>query len=127
VNGSTGGSAGCGSATIARGQTLSGSLSTGDCRSQWRGGSYYADRYTFSGTAGQQIVIWVGSEQFDTYLYLAAPAGSLLAQNDDGGGGTNSRIPATSGYFVLPSNGTYTIEVTTYSANATGAYSLQLQ
>jgi kumamolisin len=84
----------------------------------------YADWYSFSGTAGQQVAILLTSSAFDTYLNLIGPSGSVVAYNDDGGGGTNSRIPATSGYFSLPSSGTYIIEVTSYAANATGNYTL---
>jgi hypothetical protein len=48
----------------------------------------------------------------------------VITSNDDGGGGTNSRIPATSGNFTLPASGTYVIEVTSYSTFRTGAYLL---
>jgi hypothetical protein len=108
------------------GQTVGGALSTSDCRSPVRGSSYYADRYTFSGSSGQQVSILLTSSAFDTYLYLISPSGLVLAQDDDGGGGTNSRIPAVSGYYTLPSTGTYIVEVSSYSSNAVGNYSLTL-
>jgi len=101
-------------------------LSTTDCRSPVRGSSYYADRYSFSASAGQQVAILLTSAAFDTYLYLIGPSGSVIAQNDDGGGGTNSRIPSSSGFYSLPASGTYTIEVTSYSTNKTGNYTLSL-
>ncbi len=91
-----------------------------------RGSWYYADRYSFSASAGQQVAILLTSSAFDTYLYLIGPSGTVIAQNDDGGGGTNSRIPASSGYYTLPSTGTYIIEVTSYAVNATGIYTLSL-
>jgi V8-like Glu-specific endopeptidase len=113
-------------AAISIGQTVGGSLSTSDGRSGVQVSSYYADRYTFSGTARQQVAIQLTSSTFDTFLYLIGPDGRVLARDDNGGGGTNSRIPPGSGYYTLPSSGTYTIEVTSYSPNATGSYTLRL-
>lgn len=120
------GGGGCTVTPINIGQTVSGSLSTGDCRSPVRGSSYYADRYSFSASAGQQVAILLTSSAFNTYLYLISPSGSVIAQDDDGGGGTNSRIPPGSGFYRLPSSGTYIIEVTSYVANSIGNYTLSL-
>jgi len=106
-------------------QTINGGLSTGSCRSPIRGNLYYADRYTFTGTAGQGVAITL-SAAFDTYLYLVGPDNAILVADDDGGGGTNSRIPEGSGFFTLPTIGTYTIEATSISINQTGAYTLTL-
>lgn len=115
----------CGaSQTIADG-TYSGTLSLTDCTGGSRGAGYYYDSYQFSGQAGQQVAIQLNAAGFDSYLYLRNSTG-VLKQDDDGGGGTNSRIPATSGTITLPTTGTYTIEVTSYSQNAVGNYSLTL-
>jgi hypothetical protein len=105
--------------------TVIAALTTSDGRSPIRESSY-CDRYTFSGTAGQQVAIQLTSSSFDTFLYLIGPDGRVLAQDNNGGGGTNSRIPPGSGYYTLPSSGTYTIEVTSYYSNRTGSYSLSL-
>jgi hypothetical protein len=120
-------SAGCGASPITIGQTVNGTLSTSDCRSPMRGDTYYADRYSFSASAGQQIAIALTSSAFDSYVYLISPSGSKLAEDDDGAGYPNSRIPAGSGYYTLPSNGTYIIEATAFSANTIGNYTLGLQ
>jgi hypothetical protein len=112
----------CAPTPISIGQTLNGTLSTSDC--PLGDGSYY-DAYSFDGTAGQQISIFM-SASFDTYLFLLRPDGSTLAQNDDGGGGTNSRIPAGSGMLTLPTTGTYTIVANSFAANVTGPYTLTL-
>lgn len=117
---------GCTASSISIGQTLSGVLSTSDCRSPVRGNSFYADRYSFNASAGQQVAVLLTSTASDTYLYLINPSGSVIAQDDDGGGGANSRIPASSGFYSLPSSGTYIIEVTSYAANTTGSYTLSL-
>ncbi len=110
---------------ISIGATVGGVLTTSDCRSI-SGSSWYADWYTFSGAAGQRVAIAQSSTAFDTYLQLIGPSGTVIASNDDGGGGTNSRIPPGTGYITLPSTGTYTIEASSFTVNATGAYTLSL-
>lgn len=116
------------STPISSGVPINGQLRAAGCPAGARGASYNTDRYTFTGAPGQQVTIAVSSSNFDTYVYLRNPAGSVIASNDDGGGGTNSRIPATSGSFTLPtgSSGVYTIEVSSYGANAVGAYTVSL-
>ncbi len=117
----------CSSAMSAvSGVTNAGTLATTDCNTGARGAGYYTDRYEFTGTSGQLIAIQLTSSAFDSYLYLRNPSGVVITSNDDGGGGTNSRIPATSGNFTLSASGTYIIEVTSYSTSRTGAYSLLL-
>lgn len=118
-------STGCASpATIGFLQTINGTLQSGDCI---RNNRFY-DAYTFNGAARQRIYITLNSAQFDTYLYLyrgTNVSGTAWNYNDDGGGGTNSRIPA-SGYITLPSNGIYTILASSYFASNTGTYTLYL-
>ncbi|MGH9839406.1 MAG: S8 family serine peptidase [Blastocatellia bacterium] len=110
-------------ASITAGQQLNGRLDTTDC--QLEDGSY-ADLYSFSGVAGQQIAIALDSAQFDAYLLLRNPGGVIIEQDDDGGGGLNSRIPALSGFLTLPVSGTYVIFANSLNANETGAYTLRL-
>lgn len=116
---------GCSTNSIAFG-VLNGSLATTDCTNGARGASYYTDRYSFTAAAGQQISILLTSAVFDTYVYLKNSSGTVLTSNDDGGGGTNSRIPATSGTYTISTAGTYIIEVTSYATQNTGVYTLQL-
>ncbi|WP_204151880.1 trypsin-like peptidase domain-containing protein [Leptolyngbya sp. CCY15150] len=82
----------------------------------------YFNVYNFEGRAGQRIVIDMSSNDFDTYLVLLDPNGVDIMQDDDGAGGTNSRIEAT-----LPANGTYTIFANSYQDGETGRYSLQVR
>jgi hypothetical protein len=102
------------------GQTVNGSLTTGSC--PLGDGSFYQP-YSFDGVAGQQISIFM-SASFDTYLFLMRPDGSLFLQDDDGGGGTNSRIPAGSGLVSLPTTGTYVIKANSFDPGVTGSFSL---
>ena len=114
---------------IVSGVPANGNLQASVCGYGARGTGYYTDRYTFSGTPGQQVTILLTSPAFDTYLYLKNPGGTVIKSDDDGGGSYNSRIPASSGSFTLPagSSGIYTIEVTSYGQYRTGAYSLSFQ
>ncbi len=117
----------CALTTLQFNQVASGGLVDTDCRSPHQGNSYYADLYTFNATSGRQVIIEVTSTAFDPYVYLIGPSGIVLAEDDDGGEGSNARIPATTGTFTLPSNGKYTIEVTSADAGATGAYRISLK
>jgi hypothetical protein len=124
---SAGNGSGCPSTTLSIGQTVNATLTTGCV---FTGTSRYVDLYDFSGTAGQQVVIAMNSTSFDTFLFLNGPDNRTIAQDDDSGGGTNSRIPTTGGVFTLPLSGTYRIFATSYSADgqtgSTGSYSLSL-
>src|SRR5688572_25699240 len=76
-------------APITPGVTVNGSLTAGDC--QLSDGSRF-DEWTFSATAGQTLSISM-TGTFDTYLLLLDPNNTTIAEDDDGGDGTNSRIP----------------------------------
>ncbi|MGH9941632.1 MAG: pre-peptidase C-terminal domain-containing protein [Pyrinomonadaceae bacterium] len=113
----------CPQTPISLGQTVNGALAANDCRLPFDGSFF--DAYTFSGTAGQQIAVSM-SAGFDAYLYLLLPNGSLAAEDADGGGGTNARIPAGSGFFTLPVTGSYTILANSAAPNLAGDYTLSL-
>lgn len=128
-------SASCGLTAIAPGATLTGSLATTDCLAgQPDRENAFVDLYAFNGMAGQQVRIEMSDDPavaptLDTYLYLFAPDGSLIAENDDIdlGVNQNSRIPVAAGsFFTLPQTGSYVIVATSYGNNATGQYSLTL-
>ncbi|MFN2511686.1 MAG: Calx-beta domain-containing protein [Pyrinomonadaceae bacterium] len=113
----------CPTSPIVVGQTINGSLATTDC---FLDDGNYLDQYTFNGTTGQQVSITLDSVDFDAYLYLIGPDGSLVSTDDDSGGGTDARIPSEGGFITLPTNGTYTIYATSFDAEETGAYTLTL-
>lgn len=94
--------------TIEMGQTISGALS---------GAPAY---WTFTISAPQRVRIDM-TGTFDTYLELNDPNGRLIASDDDGGDGLNSRITIN-----LTQAGTYTIVARGYSSRPTGSYQLTL-
>jgi hypothetical protein len=102
---------------ISCGQTLTGTLTNQDC--ELNDGSFI-DFWDFQGTNGQTVTVTLTSGQTDSYLFLLDPDANTVAQNDNGGGGSNSRIS-----FALDTTGTWTI-----GANAapgeTGNYTLTL-
>lgn len=81
----------------------------------------YFNAYTFEGQAGQDVEITMQSTQIDTYLIVLSPNGEDVAQDDDGGGGTNSRLRLT-----LPTTGTYLVLANSYSAGEVGSYTLEV-
>ncbi|KAF0812189.1 hypothetical protein IGB42_03468 [Andreprevotia sp. IGB-42] len=113
---------------INSGVTVNGNLQANTCSYGLRGSGYYTDRYSFTATPGNKVSIALSASAFDTYVYLLDPTGKQIAYNDDSGGSTNSRIPATSGTFTLPAGtaGSYSIQVTSYGNGNTGPYSLNL-
>lgn len=111
---------------LAAGLTICEELSSSDQRSPIRGTTFYADRYFFFGSIGQQIAITFTSQELNSFLYLVGPDGSLIAQDNDGGGATDARIPAASGFLTLPATGIFVIEATSFDANALGSYQLRL-
>jgi len=114
----------CAATAITIGPIFNGTLSTADC--VLPGSTRYFDAYTFAGVQGQQVGINVTSSAFDTYVYLLNSAGTVLDEDDNSGPGTSSRIPASSGFFTLPSTGTYTIRATSAANGATGAYTVSI-
>jgi hypothetical protein len=123
------GAAACTVVPISLGQTINASLAGSDCQSSQRPNTF-ADQYSFSGTAGEEVSIAMtstGVSTLDTYLYLIGPNGAVVAENDDIVAGTNlnSRIPI-SGFFSLPVTGNYVIETSSYDPNVTGNYSVTL-
>lgn len=78
--------------------------------------------YTFSGAAGDTVIIRLVSDDFDCFLILSGPGGYELISNDDGAGNLDSLI----GPYVLPETGTYLITATSLSRRATGRYTLSL-
>ncbi len=109
----------CGS--IAYGQAVTGGLTTNDGQSRNRPGSF-ADCYSFQGNAGDRVSFTAASTDFDTYVFVSDASQTVLLSNDDSSGSKNA-----AGSLVLPSTGTFNIEVTSFDAGATGSYTLALR
>lgn len=125
----------CAVTGMSPGLPISASLATSDCLAgQPDREMARVDLYSFNGMAGQQIRLEMSDDPsaapiVDTYVYLLAPDGLLIAENDDISLGviTNSRIPVPAGtFFTLPQTGTYTVIATSFSSDETGGYTLKL-
>lgn len=119
---SAGAAAAAASGAISVGQTLSGELTPSDVKLT---DNSYADYYTFTGRSGDQVTATMRSRVFDTYMVVGrwdAGRFTSIQSNDDGAGGTDSRIALT-----LPEDGTYAIRANTLSALKTGSYTVSLE
>jgi hypothetical protein len=107
--------------TIRAGQTVSGSLGSGDPTGD--DDSYYHE-YTYVGSPGDRIVITLRSRDFDAFLFWGTGRGSgfvMQDADDDGGGGTDSRLEVTA------TSDSHTVRVNTLGAGETGAYTLTVE
>ena len=97
---------------------------TGDCESENREGSY-ARFYTFTLDEPTEVQMVLASE-VDSYLFLIEgeePDGEVIAENDDAdreGGDFDSRLA------LDLEAGTYIVEATTYSADARGDLTINI-
>ena len=115
----------CATQPVMLGETVNGSLIAADCRSRLRiTSTFYADRYSFNFTAGQQLAISVTSSSFAPYLYLTDADSVILAETVATQG--EARLPVGTGFLTLPASGVYFIEVTSSSALSAGSYTLRL-
>ena len=77
--------------------------------------------HRFEGQSGQEVTIEARSDEFDTRIALEDPTGTVVAENDDYGSGTDSRIIRT-----LDDDGTYTVYVSGYWEDSEGLYTLMI-
>jgi len=109
--------------TIQIGQTQSGELNERSAR----GGDYDQplDIWRFQATAGQPVRIFMGSEEFDTYLIVGREvdgAFSEIQRNDDGGRNLDSLI-----IFTPDQSGEYQIRAMAFSGAERGPYTLSVE
>jgi hypothetical protein len=113
---------------ISVGQTLTGTLSTSDCATPTPlhniPGTFYMDRYTFSGKQGQELKVTYTPTNplYNTYLVVWDPTGKAHYADIPG----NATQGSTSGGRILQFTGTYTIEVSSGVPEATGSYSVRV-
>lgn len=106
------------SGSVRLGQSVSGTLQTGDALAD---SGEFRDAYTLNGRRGQQIEVRLQSGAFDPYVAIFGPGDFSEFNDDDAENGTlNSRMLVT-----LPADGAYTIMATSYGAGQ-GAYTLSV-
>lgn len=110
-----------GTEPIRPGDALVGRVEAGAHDAFGRGGfrAYHVDL-----REGQRLVATAESGDFDTYLAvgrLAGPVFDLLKTDDDGGGGTDSRLR-----FTAPRDGRYLLLVQSYRVDGTGEFRVAL-
>lgn len=106
----------CGNLSYTLFTTLAGELLPNRCTAGWRN----AELYSFVVSTTQCIDFRMNSTQFDTYLYVLNSSGVVLAEDDDGGEGVNSRI------LLQLSPGTYSLGAAAFSGGL-GAFQLHSQ
>lgn len=120
---------------LAFGQTIGGTLSSGDQVMVGTGGrSYFFDAYRFTAVANTTIAVDVRSSLFDAsaLLYKRNADGSLtlMAEDDDTGGLGDGDIVNGNALLlhVIPESGEYVVFVTSAddNPNGAGAYTLRL-
>ena len=84
-------------------------------------GSHYAV-HTVEGRAGETLDVTLASDAFDALVAVLDAARNVLVRDDDSGEGRNARAQV-----ALPADGTYTLLVNSYAADATGAYTLTVR
>lgn len=105
--------------TIGDEATVEGRLEDGDSTV----GNGYVDVYAYTPTRASTITIELQSTDFDALLGLESQDGSKLARDDDGGGGSNSRL-----VFTVNAGTTYRILVSAFGSNqGGGAYTLSIR
>jgi hypothetical protein len=79
------------------------------------------DIYTFSAANADHVQIRMESTDFDSYLELYGPDGTMVMSNDDGAGNLNSLIDT-----ILYSSGEYMIIARPLNSSSSGDYRLTL-
>lgn len=99
-------------------RTFRGCLQNCDPCGLVRPGCYF-DSFPLYMHCGCGYWIDLRSCDFDTFVAVVDCHGNIIATNDDGGNGLNSRM-----FFQPPQSGRYRIVVTSYQPHATGHYTL---
>lgn len=81
-----------------------------------------SQEYSFEGSAGDVVVIRLESDDFDPMIELLDASGDVINSDDDSGGSLNAEL-----IFTVPSDGSYTIRVTSISSSPSGSFVLRLR
>jgi len=104
--------------TISRGSTVTGVLTPESCR--FSDGTR-ADRWRLVLDSAAIITIDMTSPDVDPFLIIRHSDGTLIAQDDEGGGSPNARVT------IGLASGTYYIVANTYYQDEFGGYTLAIQ
>jgi hypothetical protein len=110
-------------AVVRPGETVQGRLEAGD--QTYGTGDAYTDTYLYHGRAGETVLVTLQSADFDAVVAMGRPTHTgcrPMESDDDGGGGTDSRLELT-----LPQDGPYHIHVRTARVDGEGAYTLTVE
>ncbi len=99
---------------------LHAAISSGEFQTGSIGGGSI-DTYTFSGNAGDNVVVRVGTTNFVPLIDLYAPGGALVTNAFTANGANRDAVL----YYQLTNSGTFTISVSSYYAGGTGTYGLK--
>lgn len=86
------------------------------------GAGGFARDYTVNLEAGDQVVIDVTSDEFDTLVILLNKDGVTIGENDDGPDGTTNSLL----FARITETGTYTVRVRAYAGQGTGSFYLRV-
>lgn len=103
---------------IAIGGTFNGTLAPADCRLS---DGTALQKFQLTIPTATPIEIEMRSSAVDSYLFLIDAGNQVVAENDDGGPGTDARI------MRVLNAGTYTVVVNAYDPETYGAYSLTVR
>lgn len=84
-------------------------------------GGFYRD-YVVTFEEGDQVVMDLTSEEFDTIITLIAPDGATIGENDDGPDGTTNSLL----FARVTTPGSYIVRVSPYAGQGIGAFSLKV-
>jgi len=86
------------------------------------GSGGFARDYIVSFQSGDQVVMDLTSDQFDTILTLIAPDGSTAGENDDGPDGTTNSLL----FARITQAGNYIVRVRSYGGQGAGTFKLKV-
>ena len=100
---------------------LEGKVQVGEVQQRRLEAAAVGHAWEFAGIEGEPLILELGSDDFDAYMYVTGPGLEQPLWDDDGGDGTNSRIE-----FVPGSSDSYRVIVSSFLGDGAGVYSLSV-
>jgi hypothetical protein len=108
--------------SIECGDTVAAELSPTDSTG-FRSPRHFHDVYEYEASGDEVLTVSMAASDGDCYLYLLDPDGNVIAEDDDGGGFTDSLIRG----IQLDAEGTHYIVATSFNEGEVFEYGLSLQ